>query len=112
MPHSLGLLYEEVTEYLGFLHSSDEYKVMALASYGKPAYMKFFNSIIQYEGEGKYCIEPFDLEKEFGPRRLKGGPYTQVHYDLAHSLQLAVEETALKIVHWLHEKTGSENLAM
>src|SRR5207248_3400259 len=34
-PHSLGLLYERVTEYLGFLHSSDEYKVMALASYGK-----------------------------------------------------------------------------
>src|SRR5690606_19334531 len=38
LPHSLGLLYEEVTRYLGFLHSSDEYKVMALASYGKPLY--------------------------------------------------------------------------
>src|SRR5205085_915857 len=36
MPHSLGLLYEDVTDYLGFLRSSDEYKVMALASYGKP----------------------------------------------------------------------------
>ena len=38
-PHSLGLLYEDVTRYLGFLNSSDEYKVMALASYGKPAYL-------------------------------------------------------------------------
>src|SRR6266699_7135468 len=39
VPHSLGLLYEEVTEYLGFLSSSDEYKVMALASFGKPHYL-------------------------------------------------------------------------
>ena len=38
MPHSLGLLYEEVTRHLGYLHSSDEYKVMALASFGKPEY--------------------------------------------------------------------------
>ena len=42
MPHSLGILYEQVTEYLGFLHSSDEYKVMALASYGEPAYVDAF----------------------------------------------------------------------
>ena len=37
LPHSLGLLYEELTEHLGFRRSSDEYKVMALASYGKPS---------------------------------------------------------------------------
>ncbi|MGL4176914.1 MAG: carbamoyltransferase N-terminal domain-containing protein, partial [Dermatophilaceae bacterium] len=36
LPHSLGLLYESLTEHLGFLRSSDEFKVMALASYGKP----------------------------------------------------------------------------
>jgi carbamoyltransferase len=42
LPHSLGLLYEEVTRYLGFLHSCDEYKVMALASYGKPRYLAEF----------------------------------------------------------------------
>jgi carbamoyltransferase len=112
MPHSLGMLYEQVTDYLGFLHSSDEYKVMALASFGRPAYMDFFHQIIQTLGEGQYCIEPFNLEETFGPRRMKGGPYTQAHYDLAHSLQLALEETALKIVDWLHQATGSENLAM
>ena len=42
LPHSLGLLYESVTGNLGVLHSSDEYKVMALASYGKPAYVDAF----------------------------------------------------------------------
>lgn len=112
MPHSLGLLYEQITDYLGFLHSSDEYKVMALASFGRPNYMDYFNSIIEYQGEGQYCIKPFNLEEKFGPRRKKGGETTQVHYDLAHSLQLALEETALKIVRWLHDVTGSENLTM
>lgn len=112
MPHSLGLLYEEVTEYLGFLHSSDEYKVMALASYGKPIYMDFFDRVIQYLGDGQYCLEPHNLVETFGPARFKGGPYTQVHYDLAHSLQLALEKTVLKIVDWLHEVTGSENIVM
>ena len=52
MPHSLGMLYEQVTDYLGFLHSSDEYKVMALASFGQPTYLDFFNKIIQYQGNG------------------------------------------------------------
>ncbi|RYF87727.1 MAG: hypothetical protein EOO00_12170, partial [Chitinophagaceae bacterium] len=46
MPHSLGMLYERVTQYLGFLGSSDEYKVMALASYGKPVYLDEFRSMI------------------------------------------------------------------
>src|SRR5215213_9534089 len=45
-PHSLGLLYERVTEHLGFLHSSDEYKVMALASFGKPRYVDAFREIV------------------------------------------------------------------
>jgi carbamoyltransferase len=39
LPHSLGLLYEDVTEHLGFLRSSDEYKVMAMASYGRPRFL-------------------------------------------------------------------------
>jgi carbamoyltransferase len=42
----------------------------------------------------------------------KGEPFTQVHYDLAHSLQLALETTVLKIANWLHEETGAENLVM
>jgi carbamoyltransferase len=112
MPHSLGMLFEHVTEYLGFLHSSDEYKVMALASFGKPTYMDFFEHVIQYLGEGQYCLEKYDLEATFGPRRKKGEPFTQVHYDLTHSLQLALETTVLKIANWLHKETGAENLVM
>lgn len=112
MPHSLGMLYEIVTDYLGFLHSSDEYKVMALASFGKPAYMDFFEHVIRYLGEGQYCLESFNLEESFGPHRKKGEPFTQFHKDLAHSLQLALENTALEITNWLHQSTGEENLVM
>ena len=111
-PHSLGMLYEQVTDYLGFLHSSDEYKVMALASFGKPTYIDYFRSILKWEGEGRYCLEPHDFEKEFGPRRKKGDPFTEQHNDIAHALQMVLEEMAMKIVHWLHEVTGSENLVM
>ena len=46
MPHSLGLLYEQITSYLGFLHSSDD-KVMALALYGKPRYVADFREIVR-----------------------------------------------------------------
>ena len=111
-PHSLGMLYENVTDYLGFLHSSDEYKVMALASYGKPTYLDYFNQIIDYLGKGQYCLNPYDLKATFGPPRKKGDEFNDFHADLAHSLQIALEETVLKIVNWLHEETGSDNLAM
>ena len=47
MPHSLGMLYEQVTSYLGFLHSSDEYKVMALASFGRPRFLGDFREAIR-----------------------------------------------------------------
>lgn len=112
MPHSLGMLYEIVTDYLGFLHSSDEYKVMALASFGKPVYLDYFNEILQYLGDGQYCLNPFNLKETFGTPRKKSEPFTQFHYDLAHSLQIVLEQTALKLVNWLHEKAGSENLCM
>jgi carbamoyltransferase len=67
MPHSLGMLYEKITTYLGFLHSSDEYKVMALASYGKAVYLKDFESIIHLEDNGQYTIDDFDPEQWWGP---------------------------------------------
>jgi carbamoyltransferase len=111
MPHSLGLLYEAVTGYLGFLHSSDEYKVMALASYGKPVYLDTFRSLIHVE-EGKYTIDPYDLAELFGPARVKDGPLLQEHFDIAHSLQKVLEETVLKLANWLQEMTGDENLCM
>src|SRR3954463_3476413 len=56
LPNSLGLLYEDVTRYLGFLHSSDEYKVMALASYGEPAFIDEFRRIMHADDQGNYCV--------------------------------------------------------
>ncbi len=112
MPTSLGLLYERVTEYLGFLHSSDEYKVMALASFGKLRYLAEFREIIQVGDKGQYTIGPLNLEARFGPARQRGGPLTQLHYDIAHSLQVALEETVLQIADWLHQETKLDDLCM
>ncbi|MDR5739523.1 MULTISPECIES: carbamoyltransferase C-terminal domain-containing protein [unclassified Caballeronia] len=112
LPHSLGLLYEAVTDYLGFLHSSDEYKVMALASFGKPVYVDQFREIVKYRNDGSYTVDAPRLVERFGPRRERGGPLTQHHYDIAHSLQFVLEETALELARWLHERTGLKHLAM
>lgn len=112
MPHSLGILYEEVTAYLGFLHSSDEYKVMALASYGRPIFLNQFREIIGLDSDGHYTLAPRRLEERFGPARQRGGPLEQRHFDIASSLQVALEEAVLALSQWLHRTTGEENLAM
>jgi carbamoyltransferase len=112
LPHSLGLLYEAVTDYLGFLHSSDEYKVMALASYGSPVYLDQFREIVRYDGNGDYRIMPTQWEEVFGPRRKRGATFAQNHMDIAHSLQCVLEETVMKMVQWLHKQTGASNLAL
>jgi carbamoyltransferase len=112
MPHSLGLLYEQVTSYLGFLHSSDEYKVMALASFGKPRFVEEFRDIVRLGEQGRYRIEDPRLEARFGPARQRGAEVEQKHYDIAHSLQVVLEETVLKIARWLHQATRADNLCL
>ncbi|MDN7747464.1 carbamoyltransferase C-terminal domain-containing protein [Burkholderia multivorans] len=112
LPHSLGLLYERVTRYLGFLHSSDEYKVMALASYGKPIYADQMRQLVRYRGDGRYDVDDADLVALFGPARDRGGPITPNHCDIAHALQLVLEETTLRAVEWLAAETGEKQLAM
>ncbi|MGX5852209.1 carbamoyltransferase family protein [Dyadobacter jiangsuensis] len=112
MPHSLGMLYEKITTYLGFLHSSDEYKVMALASYGRPVYLEDFRSVIHVGNDGQYTIDDFDPEQWWGAGRRKEDPFEQLHYDIAHSLQKALEETVLKLAQWLYDQTGAQNLCM
>jgi carbamoyltransferase len=112
LPHSLGLLYESVTDYLGFLHSSDEYKVMALASYGQPVFAEQFHEVLRYRGDGEYEVHTPKWEELFGPARERGAEFTQHHMNIASSLQLVLEETVLKMVHWLHEETGLDDLAM
>jgi carbamoyltransferase len=111
-PHSLGLLYEQVTGYLGFLPSSDEYKVMALASFGKPRFLADFREIVQVGASGQYALKPLHLEERFGMARSRGGPLEQRHYDIAHSLQMVLEETVLQIVDWLYETAQSDSLCM
>jgi carbamoyltransferase len=112
LPHSLGLLYEDLTRYLGFLHSSDEYKVMALASYGKPAYVDAFRQIVQSDGAGGYRILPADFVSLFGPARRRDEEFGQRHMDIAHSLQKVLEEAVLDMTRWLHDATQIENLCM
>lgn len=112
MPHSLGLLYERITTHLGFLHSSDEYKVMALASYGKPQFVDEFKDMISVSDNGCYSICDERLTERFGPQRLRDKPFTQHHFNIAHSLQMVLEDVVLKLVNSLHQETGLENLCM
>ena len=68
LPHSLGLLYESLTEHLGFLRSSDEYKVMALASYGRPAHLETLRETLRTTADGGFEA-PVPDWTEFAPRR-------------------------------------------
>lgn len=112
MPHSLGILYEKITDFLGFLHSSDEYKVMALASYGEPEYLDVFRSMIRLTGNGMYEIHYPDFEAVLGPRRRRGATFEQRHFNIAHSLQAALEEAVFELASCLRERTGEDNLCM
>jgi carbamoyltransferase len=112
MPHSLGLLYEAVTGYLGFLHSCDEYKVMALASYGQPSFLREFRDIVRLGEKGQYTIGDLKLEERFGPARLRGAEIEQKHYDIAASLQVVLEETVLELARYLHEQTKESDLCL
>jgi carbamoyltransferase len=112
MPHSLGLLYEKITSYLGFLHSSDEYKVMALASYGKPEFENEFRGIIHVRDNGRYTIDDVDFAALFGPKRKKNDPFTSHHFNIAHSLQKVLQETVLQLATWLHKETKQDNLCL
>lgn len=112
LPHSLGLLYEAVTTHLGFLHSSDEYKVMALASYGKPRYARALAAHVHSQGDGDCRIDPIDCHALFGEPRTRGAPLLQHHFDIAQSLQQVLEDTVLQMARWLHDVTQSANLAL
>ncbi len=112
MPHSLGLLYEQVTQHLGFLHSSDEYKVMALAAMGQPRFKEALEEVVRTTSEGQYEIGDLPLSVLVGPPRRSGETLTEEHLDLAASLQDVLEETVLKLARWLQQKTGESQLAM
>lgn len=112
MPHSLGMLYERVTAHLGFLHSSDEYKVMALAAMGEPRWRGVLAEHVRVRIGGQYSVAPFDMARLFGPARAPGAALERVHFDLAASLQAVLEDTVLELARWLREASGETRLAM
>ena len=111
LPHSLGLLYEDVTRHLGFLHSSDEYKVMALASLGTARFVDALRRHVRWLGDGQYRIDDVPFSS-FCPPRERGAPFLPVHADLAHAVQCVLEQTVLEMIRWLREASGLPNLAM
>ncbi|ETK31527.1 carbamoyltransferase [Microbispora sp. ATCC PTA-5024] len=111
LPHSLGLMYEDLTQHLGFLRSSDEYKVMAMASYGRPRFLKELRELVHPTGDGGFRVEPIDWSV-YAKALSKGEAWTADHADLAASVQTRLEEVLLDLVRWLHDRTGARHLTM
>jgi carbamoyltransferase len=111
LPHSLGLLYEELTDHLGFLRSSDEFKVMAMASYGTPRFMDEIAERVRTDGAGGYVTEPVDWQA-LAKRLAPGEEWGQDHADLAATVQLRLEEVLLDLARWLRRRTGGDRLTL
>jgi len=111
LPHSLGLMYEEVTAHLGFRRSSDEYKVMALAAYGRPRFLDVLRAAVRSTGDGGFVVAPIEWAS-LAPRVDPGGAWGEAHADLAASVQARLEEMLVELARWLHEQTGDRDLVM
>jgi carbamoyltransferase len=126
-PHSLGLLYSAFTYYTGFRVNSGEYKVMGLAPYGKPKYVKpIYDNLIDLKEDGtfrlkidyfNYCTGLTMTNGKFddlfgGPPRKPETLLTQRDMDLARSIQEVIEDVVLRLVRTLHRDTGAENLCL
>ncbi len=111
LPHSLGLVYEELTEHLGFLRSSDEFKVMALASHGRPRMLAELRRHVHPTGDGGFRATGVPWG-EFCPSRGVDEPWSGAHADLAASAQAVLEETMLDLVRWLHGRTHDDVLTL
>ncbi|HYL46395.1 MAG TPA: carbamoyltransferase C-terminal domain-containing protein [Candidatus Limnocylindrales bacterium] len=139
-PHSLGMYYTALTQYLGFWKFGDEYKVMGLAAYGEPEFLTEFRHIVRadrplsfrlgleyfgHQSQGPEMtwresdktpvlgrlFSPY-LEKRLGPARKAEEPLTKRHHNLAASMQAALEEVLA--AHWkaLAEKTKGKALCL
>src|SRR3954471_10602127 len=111
LPHSLGLLYEDLTAHLGFHRSSDEYKVMAMASYGEPRFLDDLRRLVRGDSRGGYRVSAFPWQR-FAPALESGDDWGQEHADLAASVQRRLEEVLLELAWWLHEETNEPDLCM
>jgi carbamoyltransferase len=137
-PHSLGVFYEALTQYLGFINYGDEYKVMGLAPYGEPIYLDRMRQIVSVREDGvfrlnmrffrhhrervgymwKECAPNVgrlfseDLEELLGPARSPDEPLTRRHKDVARSTQAMYEEAFFYLLNSLHRRYGSSQLAL
>ncbi len=111
LPNSLGFVYEELTEHLGYRRSSDEYKVMALASYGSPRHLDRFRELMRPDGAGGFVTDPVDWHT-FAPPGRGDGTLDPAHADLAATVQIRLEEVLLELAGWLHERTGERALTL
>ncbi|MFI5683442.1 carbamoyltransferase [Streptomyces sp. NPDC051636] len=111
LPDSMGLFYEDLTQHLGFLRSSDEFKVMALASYGEPRFLGRLREYVHLDGRGGFRARPVPWASLVPPRPA-GGPWSQDHADIAASAQACLEEVLLGLVRWLHDRTGEDVLTL
>jgi carbamoyltransferase len=111
LPHSLGLRYEELTAHLGYRRSSDEYKVMALASYGRPRHLDEFRRLLRSRPEGGIVTDEIEWES-FAPPGSGDGSLDPDHADLASSVQLRLQELIVELAEWLHARTGERVITM
>ena len=111
LPSSLGVMYEEATAHLGFRRSSDEYKVMALAAYGKPRFVDALARYVVATDRGGFRTTPIPWS-ELCPARASDAPWDERHADLASSVQMILESVELDLARWLHEQTKERALVM
>lgn len=126
-PHSLGLLYSAFTYYTGFRVNSGEYKVMGLAPYGEPRYVRrILDELIDLRDDGslRLNLKYFDFaagltmtnakfdELFGGPPRKAEGELTRREMDLARSVQDVTEEAMLRMARHAHKETGEKNLCL
>jgi carbamoyltransferase len=137
-PHSAGIFYSAFTQWLGFPHYGDEYKVMGLAPYGKPNYVDQLKSVIRFKDDGLFELDltyfrnakqgiisygddhipvvatlyTDTLVQKFGPARKKEEPLTQFHKDMAASVQRFTEELIYHILNHLQKRTGLSNVCI
>jgi carbamoyltransferase len=136
-PVSAGLFYTAFTQYLGFPHYGDEYKVMGLAPYGKPVYINEIRKIFKFSDNGlfdwdsDYFTSPYEinlsyennlpsvsklysqkLEEIFGPARQNGEELSQKHKDIAASVQRVCEMLIYHILEHLQKRTGLKNICI
>ncbi len=137
-PHSLGLFYTAITQFLGFLGFGDEYKVMGLAAYGEPTFAEPLRKVVPARPDGTFRLdlryfrhlsEGVDmtwedgepalglvftpaLEELLGPARKPGEELTQRHKDFAVSLQQVYEERFFALVRALQKRTGAKRLTL